>query len=615
MGAAAYDVLKDYSAVGQDDICVSADHCIAVFRLSNPVTYDRSKSASIGDVLSGAMLRKQEPLILRQEVIHLTVGSSKHSSVANLAASIKTDKNLLSADAPLPGDWVLAWQATSSGDIDRVVNALQDGKAANWFESGLKFIGRVEDIQKHSVISNGVKQVTYSLDAVGFDELSQPLFYDPALGDVEQKQSVWSFMSRISSDITRVITAMQKKVGSIQNNSEALVDTFVNIILGNGSSQVLNESLDNARLTDLRVAPQSNAEAEFAYLVPVSVATALGKTIVSPKKGDKFQHASYGYGDLLTILSGVQKYDPGAQDSPHHGFVPTLDLESTDSRLKCGNGGVGGASYRIKSTYLPVGASFINTPLWQLLGSFVNPAINEIYTCLRTNAKGEIMPTIVYRQIPFSTDAIQESPAMPLTRYLSLPRWKIPSVMIYELHVGRANNSRFNFCSVYGAVSPYAQEQAFSLAAQMAAAPPVLDSVDIARSGIKPYTATVNCSLDEIMGQDKGRTWMLAISDWSFGNQYELTGNVSCFGIQAPIAVGDNCEIDGVVFQIENITHTSGINGGVRHFSTSLTLTKGMPVDQGEPSNIAPRYPGFAALNQEDTSILTGMNPGTTLDT
>ena len=244
--AASYDVLKDYEAEGCSDFSSVGDHLVAVFRLSDPVTYDRFQQASGVSVLSGSLLRKQEPLLLREEVIQLNIGASKRSSVGNLSATIKTDKNLLSADAPLPGDWIMAWQAASPGAINNVAKALKEGRATNGFSDGLKFVGRVEDIQKHSVISNGVKTVTYAISAISFDELSQPLFYDVALGDIELKQDVWRFLSRVSSDITKAISSMIPEVGKIQNNSEAIVDVFVDIVLGSGTSKYSNQSLKNA---------------------------------------------------------------------------------------------------------------------------------------------------------------------------------------------------------------------------------------------------------------------------------------------------------------------------------------------------------------------------------
>jgi hypothetical protein len=611
-----YDVGKDYDNEGGRDFTSSPSWCIAVFRLGTPVTYSRLESRSISTIMptSGVMSRKNAPLIITDDCIQMSVSGGKGNCVKSLNATLKGDTNYLSASAMLPGDWVMAWMHTNKGDTDKIIKALVSGEAANGFHSGLKFIGRVHDIRKNLRIdANGLKTVTYSLQGVGFDELSTVFFYDPALASAESISDIWQFMAQIGQDVNSWLSKLNNNAGQIKDNAEALLVGFLDFTVGKSKSHIANRALENIG-SDLKVAPQHSKEAPYSYLVPTSVAATLGKNIADDRKGGGFGHQSFGYGDLLTLLTGVQKYKVESPTPEHYGFVPDLEYsKSTRGRLMCPE--------RIKGTYIPIEQSFLNTPLWGLLNTFKNPNVNEMYTCIRPDVFGDLMPTIVFRQIPFSSNAIKEDPNMPLTRFLSLPRWKIPGAMVTGMDVGRSNSTHWNFIHVYGNLSPYHQELEYDIAAQMQNNHPIADYVDMSRSGIKPFMSTVAQSIEDTVTPGKARTWMEAIADWNIGAQYMLNGSVHCFGVQSPIAEGDNIEIDGIAFHIDSISHSCGINGGFKYFSTSMNVTNGMPIDQGEPSVVAPRYPGMSAVvfsndlkQTADESVATGFDPGTTVE-
>jgi hypothetical protein len=611
-----YDVIQDYGGDKDLDVGTSPSWCIAVFRLGTPVTYSRleRKSISSVSVLGGVISRKEAPLIITDECMQMSVTGTKDSCTKTLNATLKGDTNYLSANAILPGDWMMAWMHTNVESTTKVVKALQEGKASNGFNSGLKFVGRVHDIRKAlRVDPNGMKTVNYSLQGVGFEELSTIFFYDPALAVAESMSDIWQFMAHIGQDVNAWLSKLNGNAGQIKDNAEALLIGFLDLVVGKSTSAIINRPGDRLG-SELKVSPQVSGEAPYAYMVPVSVATTLGKTIVDDKKGDNFGHQAFGYADLLTLLTGVQKYKP-EDDQFHHGFVPdNIDYKrSTRTRVRCTD--------VIKGTYIPIEQSFLNTPLWGLLNQFKNPTINEMYTCIRPDVFGDLMPTIVFRQIPFSSNAIAEDPSMPLTRFLAMPRWKIPGPLISSLDLGRSNTAHWNFIHIYGNLNLYHPEAELSVAAQLVKNPPIADYVDMARSGIKPFMSTVSQCIEDASIPGRGRTWMEAIADWNMGIQFTLNGTVNCFGIQSPIAEGDNIEVDGLAFHIDSLSHTCGINGGYKYFQTTLNVTHGMPVDQGEANPIAPRYPGFASMGFSndlkqggDDSVATTYNPGMTVE-
>jgi hypothetical protein len=215
-----YDVSLDYSKTASQDNSSSPSWCLAVFRLARPVSYSRKEKASIGPVIAGGMLRKETPFIIRSECVHMSVSGSKASSVKTLNCSLKASTNYLSANTVLNGDWIIAWMHTSEADTDRIVKALENGQPANDFMSGIKFIGRVHSIRKRrsTMGATGLKTVSYSLQAVGFDELSTVFFYDPALASLDSAKDIWHFMAQIGVNTFQYLSEAHKDAGIIQDN-------------------------------------------------------------------------------------------------------------------------------------------------------------------------------------------------------------------------------------------------------------------------------------------------------------------------------------------------------------------------------------------------------------
>jgi hypothetical protein len=612
-----YDVSLDYNKEGGQELDSSPSWCIAIFRLARPVSYSRKEKASIGPVIAGGMLRKEAPLIITSECVHMSVSGSKNSSVKTLNCALKGATNYLSANTVLNGDWIMGWMHTNPNDTDRVIKALKNGQPANDFKSGLKFIGRVHSIRKRrsTMSNNGVKVVNYSLQAVGFDELSTTFFYDPALATLDSAKDIWHFMAQIGLDTFQFLSEAHKEAGIIQDNAENFFDRFLDIVVGEGTKSTIDAGQD-LEGNKLSISPQFQREAPYAYLIPLSVATTLGRTSADERKGTNNGHSSYGYADILTTVTGVQKYQQEDPVPEHQGFVPAIDFTSSPkaNRLRCPE--------RIKGTYIPIEPVFINTPLWSILNQFKNPTVNEMYTCIRPNLAGELMPTVVFRQIPFSSESIEEKDDMKLTRFMSLPRWVIPGSITVDEDIGRSNATHFNFIHVYGQVSPFQQKKEYSITDQMTRNAPIMDTVNVASHGFKPYMSTVACSITDIVRKDGARVWMEAIADWTIGSEHTLNGTVNCKGIQSPIAEGDNAEIDGVAYHIEAVTHSCGVAGETKFFNTTLSLSNGMPVDQSTASENAPHYAGFTeepefnVLGEDmgDDAFNTVNNPGTTAE-
>jgi hypothetical protein len=648
-GVVSYDLLKDYDGSDLGYIGASPGWCMAVVRLNQPVSYSRKQKKSIGEVVSGAYQRRSKPLIIFDDCVRLSISRSCHPGqfTKTLNAVLKSSSvNYLSANAVLTGDWIFAWCHNDIENTKKVIKKLLNNKSANDFSDGLKFMGRVHSIRKNLVVNKKSKNVTYMLQAVGFGELDSTFYYDLSMASAvaNSGQDLALFMAQIGLDWTKFASEVAQKGGELVDNIDEIVSSFIDIVVGKGGAKIIDDptgdiygsvggkgiskgSLVEGGAQASVGTPRIGKEAPYSYLVPVTAAQIMGKTVL-----DKSKPSVFGYSDLLHLLIGVQQYDSSTINKPSKGFWPVLEKGLTNrnsaNRSFCDE--------RIKGTFIPsTEAVFLNRPLWQILQQFLNQSINQMYTAMKVGPDGKITPTIVVRQIPFSTNCIKEDPHFLLSRFLDMPRWKVSPVMVKELDVGRSDATRKNMIKIIGDASVYGQGlDVQGEGWQTTMHPPIFDITDIARSGIHPHCQVVACSPTDLQRTDGGGfdVWIEAVADWTLGSQNTLNGFIKCIGIQSPIAEGDALEFDDIVYYIESITDTCSISPhGIKSFDTVMTLTNGMPADQsGDKSNDFsedyPLYPGFTSItferetgvqetiNRGNDTALASNNPGTSED-
>jgi hypothetical protein len=149
---------------------------------------------------------------------------------------------------------------------------------------------------------------------------------------------------------------------------------------------------------------------------------------------------------------------------------------------------------------------------------------------------------------------------------------------------------------------------------------PIRDDVDIMRSGIRPYMTTVDCWVDDTVGKAPTQ-WMSLIADWTIGSHLTLNGTIELYGVQAPIAEGDNVSFDGVIYHVMGVEHNAQMNpdGGNKAWSTTLQVTNGMrntdnlqvtnaSTENDVTQGLLPVYPGFDKLDN------TLLHPGLTIE-
>lgn len=608
--APEYDIAEE---LGEDEhsYTPSPGWVICVVRLGLPLSFSRKDKLTIAkarnDVSEGARLRGAN-LIIASDCISLAVTANKDSHLKSMMAELRqTDHNYLVEI--LPGDWVLAWMVDHTDKLASLIKKIKNEEACNAFDDGLKFVGRVETIRKRQRLNreSGIRTSSITLGASAFKELDSQFFYDPLLSQADETLGTW--LTRLGADVSAIFD-VDVKDGQT-NNAGKLIKLLIQLIVGKGiesgkvnaAAKYHSESGGNPSALQASAGGGTLAggeQAPYAYCIPRVVGKLLG---VSDSQNPEVSRPGgiLGYADILATLIGVQTYDNKDADEVGTRFHPTLS--------------------ELLGTYLPVMPNFTNQPLWSLLQQFLNPHINEMYTALRVNKEGRVMPTLVARQIP-STDALPaQKETLPsggveyikVTRFLDLPRWVLPPVLANDVDLGRSDATRFNFVHIYGQDSNQAEGVTFSQ--QLVANPPARDDLDIQRSGLRPYMATVACALRGTVG-DTPNTWIALVADRVVGSQYTLNGTIQSFGISAPIAEGDNLVWDGVVYQIESVFHHCVVSSdGKRSFSTTVTLTNGLRDKSNDDlggddtgGGDQPIYPGFVASDG------TTYDPGLSLD-
>lgn len=379
---------------------------------------------------------------------------------------------------------------------------------------------------------------------------------------------------------------------------------LVELLFGRGISQKAANPAGEPELQGITGLTTGDGEAPFSYVVPATVGTLLGKTSRSKSSG------VLAYADILQSIMGVQKYNNNAVTGPSS--ASTFDNQIagfSPSQLK-----------PMMGKFVPIISPFSGQPVWNVLHQYLNPAVNEMYTCLRADENGNVLPTLVVRQLPFTSSVMANDNR---TAFLELPRWKAPMSMITKYRIGRSDALRCNFVQMMGEAPAEAQPDVFTF--QAVRNPAIRDDQDIRRSGLRPDIQQVACGItDQQVGPEE---WNKVRADILMGQHLTLGGSLNMFGVEAPICEGDNFEFKNTVLHIESVTHTAAIIDSKKQFMTTLQLSSGIRSDsQGtpaappqafgddkiyaalQPEDMAEEKPGIGAVGQDEASAQR--NPG-----
>jgi hypothetical protein len=464
----------------------------------------------------------------------------------------ETDENYATAIAP--GDFVLVNMLNWESDARRIVNIARSVNIGpiNKAADGFKGLYKVQSVRKTVSVDpeTGVKNVVVRIDGYAFTEFNNKIYYNPYLRtDVQgTPKDDLLFNTNIHLDYKQLLTSDTSPY--TQDIVKFLIQSFIGVgITDQGGT----------------FAAGSPITANTFFYVPQQVGIFLGSPQAKSAK------------DIYNYLFGIQQYSTSITQSLTAGMNPSNIAEVKD-RFYIMNPKCQGQCI-IKAEYWNCQNA------WSILNQYTNAPLNEMYTCFRISPTGYVMPTVVMRQIPFTTDFFNQNTdptqqANNVTLFSSLPRWKISTALITGSDIGRDEAARVNFVQYYVQPGGDGKKDGF-IAAQTADRNYSYDINDVSRSGLNPHVISTNFDDLTILKDTKvGRKWALIMGDALIGGHLKMNGTIECIGIVAPIAVGDNLEIDQMVFHIEEVTHNCAINPntGVKSFRTVLKLSNGVSV-------------------------------------
>lgn len=606
--APRYNILSDFG--GPDGLASYAPSwVVGIVRFKNQNTFNLLTGQSVTQDVSYAMEERKPALVFRNAV-NVQVTSSKDSHITNLNIVAVGDRNYLTS--VMTGDWVVCNMLHSNDEAKRVAQAMAAGKPINSWQDGLKFLGRVQSVRKTVQVEpgSGNRSTFYNIQCAGFGEFDQALFYHPALQRNRKVPEAMAAFGLALEQIVKGESGTGVEGGSIDVN--LVLPKLITAVFGKGA-WVNDDSRD---ILNERASPNE------AYLVPATVGAWLGiqvKTVA----------------DLMRPMLGIQHYRTSATatnstvQSPWSLFQPD-DLSLSDGVLRTNS--------KLVGLFLPAPPQY-ETTVWNLLETYRNHPINEMYVTLRADYKtGSVLPHLIVRQTPYTTngeavaevlqqDADDEAYGTPairgsgegqrqkiqattpglvlstqrgdFTEFLELPRWVLDSRLLQSMDVGRSDATRFNYVHLTG----IGRGGALDKVGSFIRAPPNSDELDIKRNGLRPYMTSLSSYWrggDIFNGPN---AWRDLMTDVVVGQHLMLSGTISTYGILPPIAVGDNLEFENVVYHIEQINHSCTIApSGQRAWTTTLSVSHGVLIETAREAE-KKRAGTYAGLNEEQDLV------------
>lgn len=494
----------------------------------------------------------RDPLVVENDCVSVTTTTKKGMLTPSMTATlVMTDVNYETSVAP--GDFVLINMLNWDVDARRVGNAARAKQPINGLNDGFKGVFKVQGVRRVLITDpqSGTKYTMFKIDGFAFTEFNNTIYFNPYLIDPNQDpKNQLLFASYIGNDWKLLIN--KKGLVDVQNIIAVLIQSFI----GNGIS-------DDGRFEKQGTLKSPNVH----FFMPSLVGSLLGVPGVTAAK------------DIYNYIFGIQQYGGASSATPQVGMNPT-GLTSPFGRFYFTPKACQGNSL-LKPEY------WNQVKTWSILNQYTNAPLNELYTCFRVSPDGRVMPTLVFRQIPFTNEDFSKtvdtsggsiaSANISVTRFLTLPRWKVNPALILEQDIGREEAARINFVQFFGRSS--LGSEGADIAAEIAQGNYLYDIGDVQRSGLRPYVVTTQFDDPTSVNKDyRSPVWAKILGDCLIGGHLKLNGTIQTAGLTDPIAVGDNLEFDGIVYHIEQLVHSCSYSAqdGKRTFRTMISLSNGI---------------------------------------
>jgi hypothetical protein len=452
-----------------------------------------------------------------------------------------------------------------------VVANLQKKQPANQENSGLKFVGRVGGVRKSvSIGPNRTKKTAYTVTSHAFTEFNNEIFYHP--------------LAAVKGEQQNVISEWQRKLGLFIGNKITTDATGTGLESRHMIPPILDMALGRGIGMSIPGALEASPNTQIPCRIPASIAKILGVGSVPTPT----------YRDILEIIIGSKIQKP-RNSVPQPITTPTepktseTDLEIKNKFVVSGTVDLNkeAAGDRLLGKFPLTFPTLDFKPVWNLATMYLNPVVNEAYLTLRRSndeSKPFIYPCFVARQKPFNTFAgyiaLAKNKNYSKDTLLSLMQkittWVLTDDIIYSYDVGSSDTTKINYIATgavdQGSKSTPSPETRYVMGGT------TWDQLDELRNGLRSFTQNVNCIASDVNGPI---IWNKILTDYLTGLSLTYSGSISCVGISQPIAIGDNIELNDLIYHIESISHNCYRNPkGVGSFTTNMTLTNGMVSEQ-----------------------------------
>lgn len=487
--------------------------------------------------------RSTDPLVVENDCIQVSTNVNKGTLTHSMSATlVQTDVNYMTDVAP--GDFVIVNMLNWPKDARRVADAARARLPINGAFDGFKGIFKVQSVRKsiQTDANTGTKMQVFRVSGFAFTEFNNTIYFQPEMITATDSENIGLYTSNIGLQWA----AMARDKAT--TNGQDLIKALIQSLIGAGIS-------DNGKRDKLGNLKSPNT----LFYIPQLVGSLLGiKGAIAAK-------------DVYNYLFGIQQYATGDALGLANGMNPA-NIAKTEGRFTSTSSKCRGESLQ-KPEY------WNQVKVWSILNQFTNAPLNEFYSTFRIDKSGKVMPTIVYRQIPFTNDDFKSN-GYEVTRFMNIPRWKVHPTLVLAMDIGRDEAARINFVQYFGRSSLDIKSNGVS--EQTAQKNYLFDIDDVKRSGLRPYVISTTFDLTTEKSKYESPTWARIMGDALIGGHLKLNGTFETAGLVAPIAVGDNLEFDGIVYHIEEVSHTSGIDAsGKKIFRTKLSVSSGLSKESG----------------------------------
>lgn len=549
----------------------SPGYVITCLRFSNRDTYNYENKTK-------DPLETRKPLVIINDAIQVSVTNTKSGYHTSMTAQLKGG-DLNYATALSPGDYILVnmvnWEEQAFKIATRAANLQQ----INRQNDGFKGVFKIQTVRKNLIVNPtaGVKSLIYTIHAAGFTEFDNVIHYNPAIKSAFAEAGHALYQIAIGEFFQNLLIS--------SFSCQKLVKNLFKILIGKSEK-------DNS--TEIHNYGNTH------FKVPKSLGRLLGNKDI--------KYAS----DLYNYVIGLWQTSTTNDKTLSAGMNPNFTNNSEDSNniFETGKPILGDKQISIED--------WNNNQTWSIIQGNINSTLNEMYSTYRINKNGDVMPTVIVRQKPFTTPHFKDPDGYTTSRYFDVPRWKISPDLLTSMDIGQNEAARYNFVQVFSAAVPSIPNL---VNLQIAMKNFEYDENDIQKHGLKPYIKTTNFNFPMSKGADPDSSewklhapaWAKIVSDWVLAGHLKTSGTLNFMGIVEPISIGDNIELDNTIYHIESITHVMAIVGDKKSFRTNLTVSYGMDMRSNKNRPVYPEMEhtySWTNLKTDQADKDAGLLPG-----